>query len=594
MNIVHSMKKQALLLVLLFAVVFSTACGGNIPTVTPTVAPTIAPTVQKDLPKIISVELDHSEAPNYTSIEMTIKLDAKYSNPYDLREISLDGIFTGPTGKEMQVPGFWDGDGNWKLRFTPSQVGMWNYTIQVKDLRGTSLSSAGGFSVTTSDLHGWIEPGNTFDPAYSSHYLVYNDGTPFYGVGHCDALNILIDGFDIEDGVGLFDDMKKANENFVVWWPMYANSIVNSSYDDYSFPSMKVIDAVVQDAQKKGIYLVFTIWDHPNLRDDTHAWGTGNWGRNGFSKLSDINFFFVSDEAWAWQANLYRYMIARWGYSPAIGMWQTVSEVNGTNAYDQTDPWHKKVNDYFVANDPYRHPTTASGSGEVDWSTGHAVMDMPQVHLYDFDHGSSGNNNTDVIGAAEHVAEWTQTMLKNADKPNWIGEFGVEGNSYYPELFHNSIWAALASGAAMTPAEWNSGGSWGRLTPEMKADLNHLAQFTQALPLAKWNPQALKISTNVTVVRGWGVAGNDGGLFWVQDFSAEGKPIDEVRASITVRANVQVEITGLAEGTYSIQPFETWQGIYLDSFDVNCKANKLCVFALPDITSDMAFKLIRK
>ena len=275
-------------------------------------------------------------------------------------------------------------------------------------------------------------------------------------------------------------------------------------------------------------------------------------------------------------------------------LFRSVSEINGTNAYDQTDPWHKKVNDYFVANDPYRHPTTASGSGEWDWSTGHAVMDVPQAHLYDFDHGAPGSNNIDVIGAAEHVAEWTQKMLQNADKPNWIGEFGVEGTAYYPELFHHSIWAALASGASMTPAEWNSGGSWGRLTPEMKADLSRLAQFTQDMPLAKWNPQALNITSSDAVMRGWGVAGKDGGLFWVQDYSAEGKTIEEVRLSITVRSNVQIEIAGLAEGSYSIQPFDTWQGKYLDAFDINCKTNEPCTLNLPDLSSDMAFKIIRK
>lgn len=594
MNFVSRLKKQLILLIA-SAVVFSTACSPAATPVPPTTVPTVVPTVQKDLPKINSVTLDRNEVPNYESVEMTITLDAKYTNPYDLREISLDGVFTSPDGSALNVPGFWDADKNWKMRFTPSRVGTWTYTIQVTDLRGTSLASAGELSVTASELHGWIQPGNTFDPTYSGRYLVHNDGTPFYGVGHCDALNILIDGFDIEDGVGLFDDMKKTNENFVVWWPLYTNSPVNSSYADYSFSNMKVIDVVVQDAQKEGIYLVFTIWDHPNLRDDTHAWKDGKWNLNGFSKLGDINSFFVSDEAWAWQENLYRYIIARWGYSPAIGLWQTVSEINGTNAYDQTDPWHKKVNDYFVANDPYRHPTTASGSGEVDWRNGHAVMDMPQVHLYDFDHGLPGNNNlNDAVDAAKHVAEWTQLMFKHTDQPNWVGEYGAEGNTYYPELFHYSIWAALASGASMTPAEWNSGGSWGRLTPEMKADLGRLAQFTQDMPLAKWNPQMLNISSSDVVVRGWGVAGKDGGVFWVQDFSAEGKTIEEVRASVTERANVQIEITGLVEGSYSIQPFDTWQGKYLDLFAVNCKANAACVLTLPGFTSDMAFKIIRK
>jgi Domain of unknown function (DUF5060) len=365
------MKKQPSLLrissLFLSAIAISimTACGGSPSAASPTSDVTL--TAPLDLPSITSVELDREEVPNYVSIELTLGVDAEYANPYDEREVSVDGFFTGPDGTQLTVPGFWDGEGAWKMRFTPSQVGVWTYSVSVADLNGESEPQTGKFSVAQSDLHGWIIPGNSFDPAYSPHYLVYHDGTPFYGIGHCDALNILIDGFDAEDGVGLFDAMKNANENYVVWWPMYSNSIFGSSYDDYSVPNMKVVDAIVKDAEKEGILLVFTIWDHPNLRDETHAWGEGNWNRNGFSRLGDIDSFFVSDEAWAWQENLYRYIIARWGYSTSIGMWQTVSEINGTNAYNQTDPWHAKVNAYFVENDPYRHPTTASGSGEVDW-----------------------------------------------------------------------------------------------------------------------------------------------------------------------------------------------------------------------------------
>jgi len=578
-------RKFLLSSILLLSILVLTGCGRS-PVSSSTPTAVLTATVVAAVPEITSVEADRNEVPRYGSVELTLEIDAEYANPYDARDIAVDAIFTGPDRLEMNVPGFWDGEGAWKIRFTPSAEGLWTYSISVRDVRGESLPFLGEFTVTRSDLHGWIIPGDSFYPAYSSHYLVYHDGTPFYGVGHCDALNILIDGFDVEDGVRLFDTMKAAKENFVVWWPLYSNSPVNHRYDDYSVGNMKVIDAVVRDAEKDGIFLIFTIWDHPQLRDDRHpTWDTGNWSRNGFNKLSDLEKFFVSEEAWVWQENLYRYIIARWGYSPAIGMWQTVSEINGTNALDQTDPWHEKVNDYFVENDPYRHPTTASGSGEVDWPVGHAVMDAPQVHLYAF--------NDDAIGSAKIIADWTQIMLKNADKPNWVGEFGVTGNTHYPELFHHSIWAALASGASMTPAEWNSGGGWGRMTPEMNADTVRLADFVQDMPLAEWDPSTLQVTASDEQVRGWGVAGDDGGLFWVQDFSLEGKPIDEVRSSITERSDVQVEVQGMRAGSYSITPFDTWQGMYLDSFDVEC-AEDTCVIALPDFTSDMAFKIIRR
>jgi hypothetical protein len=531
--------KFTLSFILLCAVLFLTACGGNQIPAAPTVAAT--PTIGVDLPRITSVELDRNEVPRYESIELTLDIDAEYSNPYDAREIALEGVFTSPEGTAMLIPGFWDGKASWKIRITPSVEGTWTYAVSVRDGRGSSLPGLGEFTVVPSDLHGWIVPGNSFNANYSGHYLVYHDGTPFYGVGHCEALNILIDGFDVEDGVRLFDTMKAANENYLVWWPLYTNSPVNSSYDDYSVGNMKVIDSIVKDAEKEGIFLIFTIWDHPQLRDDKHpTWDTGNWSRNGFSKLSSLEDFFVAEEPWAWQENLYRYIIARWGYSPAIGMWQTVSEVNGTNSLDQTDPWHVKVNSYFVEHDPYRHPTTASGSGEVDWSDGHVVMDAPQVHLYDW--------NEDAVGAAAHTAEWTSLMWDRTERPNWIGEFGTTGNTYYPELFHHSIWAALASGSSMTPAEWNSGGAWGRMTPELNADISRLAQFVMDMPLAEWNPSKLQITSRDAQVRAWGLAGEAGGLFWVQDFSLTGKPIEEVRSGMTVRAGVQLDVQGLTSG----------------------------------------------
>ena len=567
------------------AILLLSACGVNQIPVEPSVAPTFTATVQIDLPVIISAEADRDEVPRYESVELTLDIVAQYSNPYDLRDISLDATFTSPDGKEMSIPGFWDGEGAWKIRFTPSQEGLWTYSITARDSRGNSLPHLGELTVTPSDLHGWIQPGHLFDPSYSGRFFVHHDGTPFYGVGHADALNILIDGFDPTEGVRLFDTMKAANENYVVWWPLYSNSPVNSSYDDYSVANMKVIDMVVKDAEKEGIFLVFTIWDHPQLRDDNHpSWDTGNWSRNGFGKLSSLEDFFVSEEAWAWQENLYRYIIARWGYSPAIGLWQTVSEINGTNALDQTDPWHEKVNVYFVSNDPYRHPTTASGSGEVDWAAGHMAMDVPQVHLYEW--------NENAVAAAAHTAEWTSKMWDRVEKPNWIGEFGVTGNAYYPELFHNSIWAALASGAAMTPAEWNSGGAWARMTPEMNADISRFAQFVTDLPLAQWNPSKLEITSIDPEVRGWGLAGKEGGLLWVQDFSLEGNPIDQLRGLMPLRSSVQVNVQGLAAGSYTIQPYDTWQGVYVDEFDVECAESETCVIALPDFTSDMAVKIV--
>ncbi|RPI31743.1 MAG: DUF5060 domain-containing protein [Chloroflexota bacterium] len=554
---------------------------------TPTAQPEPTPTSAPVLPKITGVDLDLPEVPRYESIEFKLSVEAGYTNPYDAREVTLDGTFKGPDGVEMTVPGFWDGETSWRVRFTPDQEGEWSYQLVIQDRRGESLPAEGKFEVAPSEKHGWLQPGSQVNPEYSGHYLVYQDGTPFYGVGHCDAFSILADGFDIERGVGLFNKMLEAGENYVVWWPLYSTSPVNSAYDKYSASNMKVIDAIVRDAQKKGIFLVFTIWDHPQLRGEDHAWGRGNYmNNNGFRNLVDVDSFFTSEEAWAWQENFYRYIIARWGFSPGIGMWQTVSEINGTNAYENTDAWHEKVNQYFIDNDPYRHPTTASMSGDTDWEAGHQAMDAPQVHVYALEN--------DAVKSAGIIAYWTGLMWDRVEKPNWVGEFGVTGNLYYPELFHNSIWAALGAGAAMTPAEWNGGGSWMEMTPDLYADIGRLARFVADIPLAELDPSALQINSTDPEVRAWGVAGEQGGLLWVQDFSMEGRPIEEVRSLSAPRQGVQIEIQGLESGDYTLRPYDTWQGEYLEAFDVSCSQEQVCRVDLPDFVADMAFKLERK
>lgn len=580
------MKQTAAFLLLL--VLLLTACAPpSTPTATassPSELPPqtlIASDTPLTSPQINDVDLDRSELPRYDSLEITLSSDARFTNPYDARQVRLQGRFTAPDGTVMDVPGFWDGEQLWRVRFTPWLEGKWTYALTIADLQGESAPVEGSFSVTPSDLHGWLQVGSWVDPGYSNRYLVTHDGTPFYGIGHCDPLNILADGFDIDHGVGLFDKMLAAGENYVVWWPLYSMSPL-ASYDNYSVSNMKIIDLVVRDAQKKGVYLVFTVWDHPSLRAKGHSWGDGNWLHNGFSKLGEIDTFFSADEMWAWQENFYRYLIARWGYSPAIGMWGTVSEINGTNAYQHTDEWHARVNQYFVENDPYRHPTTASKSGDEAWPAGHTVMDVPQVHIYDLE---------DVTEAAETIARWTQTMAE-FDKPNWVGEYGVLGEGSYPEMFHNANWAALGAGAALTPAEWNDRGGWSSMTPAMNDDMRRFATFVSEIPLAHWDPKALEIESSDRSIRAWGVAGVDGGVNWVQDVSLEGKSAADVRKDMTVRSGLQLEITGLHPGAYTITPYDTWQGVWLDPFTVECSTAP-CTISLPEFWHDIALKLLR-
>jgi len=68
----------------------------------------------------------------------------------------------------------------------------------------------------------------------------------------------------------------------------------------------------------------------------------------------------------------------------------------------------------------------------------------------------------------------------------------------------------------------------------------------------------------------------------------------EIRAGQKIRQGVQATIQGLVGGSYTITPYDTFQGSFLTPFDITCSEGQPCQVALPDFKADMAFKIARK
>jgi hypothetical protein len=534
-------------------------------------------------PAVTNASLDLKEVPLFQRIEFTVELKAEYENAFDARQVLLEAVLTAPDGQEWRIPGFWDVDLDWRVRFAPPTPGVWQYQLQVTTPTGQSDPYTGQFTAIASDHPGWLQVASWVDSQFNPRYLAHFNGDPFYGIGHADAFTVMGYGFTIERGFGLFSTMQEYNENMLVYWPVYSHPFFRSSFDQYTASELRMIDLVVEDAARKGIYLVFTVWNHDLLRDNTHPWGNDAWeGTNGFRKLGSLEEFFTSEEAWAWQENLYRYFIARWGYSPAVGLWQTVSEIEGTNAGIHTDRWHQQVNEYFTSHDPYRHPTTASMAGDQWWPGGYQNMDVLQIHSYSM--------KDDPIKIAPYLADWTRRMWDFGEKPNFIGEFGTDRETNHPEFFHNAIWAGLVSGAAATPMEWNDRGSWGRMSDAMYEQSAALAKFVSDLPLAHHHLTPVDLETSEETVRAWALTDAEMAVIWVQDVSGIGKPVAEVRAEMQVIQNITLSVPGLRDGIYTILPYNTWSGEYLSEFEGTSSAGDLTI-VLPAFTGDIALKI---
>jgi hypothetical protein len=199
-------------------------------------------------------------------------------------------------------------------------------------------------------------------------------------------------------------------------------------------------DKIVAAAETKNVYLQIVLQHHgqysttvnPNWKE--HPWNAAN--RGGF--LTTPGEFFTADLALGLTGLKYRYIVARWGYSPAVLAWELFNEVHWTDPIHQgknertVADWHDAMADYLRGTDPYRHLVTTST--ENLRSPIYAKMDFYQPHLY-------AHN---MLAGARQFA----VAPENFERPIFYGEVGDD---------HMDLTAEQkASGIAIVPPVWAS------------------------------------------------------------------------------------------------------------------------------------------
>ena len=131
----------------------------------------------------LAVALGGSAAGAGTSVERYHSHDFVFQatapgNPFD---VDLAGEFSGPEGAHLRVPGFYDGDGRWIIRFSPNREGEW----QLRTV--SSLATLDGKTERAircvPNRHPEIHGGLRVDPAHPYHF-VYEDGARYFLLGY--------------------------------------------------------------------------------------------------------------------------------------------------------------------------------------------------------------------------------------------------------------------------------------------------------------------------------------------------------------------------------------------------------------------------
>ena len=130
---------------------------------------------------------DIKAIPRRRASEWVFKSQKVYRNPF--ADVALDATFVGPSGQTITVPGFYDGDATWRVRFSPNQVGRWTYTTTARPA-DLDLEIEGAFEVLENETRGYLTatPGQAWCFAYESGEPVFLLGDTVYnlfGMAHC-------------------------------------------------------------------------------------------------------------------------------------------------------------------------------------------------------------------------------------------------------------------------------------------------------------------------------------------------------------------------------------------------------------------------
>lgn len=548
-------------------------------------------------PSIISVHKATDRIGRHEKLQLHIALRATYSNPFDPGQIDVRAELTAPSGKTWRVNGFYNPSSwgsQWMVRMAPTEVGTWHYAIHVTDCQGTARGGEGTFNVTPSSHHGFV----TIAP--NQRYLKFTDGTPFYGVGlwYNDSYEQFGQGRITQQGL---DDLKKRGANFISFFPTPLETM-GTGLGRYDQNRCGRLDQLFQWCEDRDICISWNVWFHSYLSEAVWGGGNARYRSNPYRRVTDAVDFYGSDEAWQFQKRLYRYIIARWGYSRALLLWFVIDEINGTEGWTQGDrslaeAWCGKMDRYFNEHDPYGRPTTGTQSGGIKqwWPGGYHCFDIAAREIYEAQGhpmprgGKLGPDDESPLRYSyRNYATQVRALWSGFHKPAIIGECGWDHTYYEPgtpgylAMYHNALWVSLASGSCATPFWWAYSE---RLNDSVVTNqMLHFARFVADIDFSRLHPQPADIQAGPCDA--WAIK-SDGSVFgWV------------VHPKSSV-ANETFTVSGLPDGTYDVRLYRTWRGSYLPRRAVECRQGSLQV-TIPElkttgghasnIGSDIAFR----
>lgn len=607
--------------------------------------------------KIIGVKILKESSSMRDLIEFSVDLNNTLQlNPFKSKDIAIDAEFTCPDGSKMKVPAFYTRDYNlkeegltepivdsdgWRVRFSGKDTG--NYTCRlILQIRGNEVQTIEGpsFSLKTKINHGMIRR-----PSFSSRYMEYEDGTPYFSIG--ENLAWPTETTKRIFGVWYTREDKSAWKNFSNYWEYVAfhkaplnvpNYSWDSSYrrwitrlhengancirfwmfnlcylegvnpENYNLERAWRMDYILDLATVNDIYMILCFelerCNKPNSEDGNEFFiERGAYCRFLKNKgIEDPSRFLEFDLTSEMSYNRYRYIVGRWGYSKNIFAWELWNEyetVRGDN--NLKVEWLKKSTALLRSVDSYHHlvksPSHKFNRKEY-W--GEECGDFNDVHAYyGWTAQEMGKDFSEmIIHYSDYVSKEKLPFIHGetgAAREVETAQFGMVGFQTDKDKrqinMHEVLWSGLFSGAIGSGMPW----WWDEQVdyPNVYFWFRGLANFAQDV---KWTTEDFIVKEpqyyEAMDLRIRRLMGKKTHLIWLQNLNwtwwnvAQGtQPIVPVKES-------QITIHDVAAGNYEVEFWDTEKGVVMNMTKATSMDSSLKL-VIPRIQTDMALKLKR-
>ena len=363
-----------------------------------------------------------------------------------IEQAEVDVTFTNrTTSTTLKMPAFWNGGEEWKVRFAPTECGIWDYTVSTK---GTDLGLAGKTgTLACNSYKGDLEiyKRGFLKTEKDTRYFLYNDGTPFFYLGDThwtmlteefDSAGPNADGIDTDSHFKYIVD-KRVEQKFTVYQsePIGAGFDATNGITRADIKGFERCDEYFQYIADKGLV-------HANAQLI-------------FPGSITQNFF---DDDYLYHAT--RYWVARYAAYPVLWtLGQEVDDAPNFSTLGDIYPIYQKMCKIIYELDPYKHPITAH---QMNAATIGAVGNTP-VRGVDGGYGNYDPSKTQITGTTkrsvffgmeEHTwwgAQWRPTVDQqyNFEIPKNYWDFGegkvtINYESRYDHLYTKNFGARVS------------------------------------------------------------------------------------------------------------------------------------------------------